>query len=138
MTALEFVNALVWPGHFGDLLACTAIQIPPQDGTDGVDGIAERFDVSGWRGKPWILVTVRLLKPGEMPVDHVLIAPEGAAPSDIADDVHAAAMRVIGRTLHKSATVFTARGPREVWDCSKLTGEPIADRTGAVFVADRS
>lgn len=130
MTAHELVNSLGWPGHLGQLVACTSRMIPASALGEPEDvrasalwqriAISYGLDVDGeWYEKPWLEVHVRVDRVGSTgPARSVsLIIPEGAHESKVVGRIHDEAMLLLKAELYKSADV----GGTPVWDYDTLT-----------------
>lgn len=115
MTAIELVNAMVWPGNLGQLLACTG-RIIIKPGHLPVDVLRLAADkhraAEGWESKPWLEVTVRLDRRHQsFPRREIVFAvPASAEIEPLAESVHRVALHVLESELLDSARLSGGNG----------------------------
>jgi hypothetical protein len=124
MTASEAINVLIWPGHLGDLLLCSARLVPAQaTPTESHHAAIDRYR-AGFDAykRPWLEVYVHMRRPGckAEARSYGFLVPESATAADVVRDVHAAAMWLLQQELYSSAGVMVGREKAPVWDATTL------------------
>jgi hypothetical protein len=121
VTALEYVNALVWPGNLGALLACTArIIVKPEHLTDEILRHAadtHRAD-DGWETAPWLEIAIRLDRRHQsFPHRQISFAvPASSALEPLAASVHKVALYVLESEMLETARLSGQDGIQgRVW-----------------------
>jgi hypothetical protein len=125
MTALEYVNAMIWPGNLGQLLACTAkvIAKPEHLPDDVLRHAAEKHRAADdWEAQPWLEVSVRIERIDRegrrtcTPRQIAVVVPVSAELGALAETVHEVALYVMESELLESARLAGVVGPAgRVW-----------------------